>query len=680
MLENYRIFKELTRSQHCQLLLAQHVQTGQKCVLKTPLLILEEGGLSEEEQLARFRRECSIHLYLRHESIVPAIESFESEGQPYLVTQYKPYETLRALLSRKVRFSPLEALSLIQQLCQALHYIHDQGVIHRDIHPENILITEENRIFLIDFGCARKVFAPNITQEKLVNGALFLQGTLYYMSPEQLLGQTDLDFRADVFSAGVILYQLLTHQLPFEGEELQDMVQNLLSRDPHPICSINPYIPASLQEMVFQALRKDPDYRTPTARKLALEIEALLEDPELYYCEARWRLEQTRSIDSAQEYGMMAFQKNPKHVPALRLLGQIFMQRQQYDKARSCYERILEQQDHQADIYFSLGQIAQKQKDLLRAYTHFEHAMLLDPDAAIYQMALAQTQLDLGRYAPALELAQDLLQAAPDSLDILLLAAKASEGIGDQIQSLDFYLKARDIEPLNLNVLKACAALQHELGLYQEALVTYQSLSEQEPTNREIQHNLANVYYLLDELGESRVILENLIEKNKRPREVEWEMTYRLLGFVYTRLSLYYDAIESYKYTILCNAQNLENYLFLASAYRDQLQIEDALQTLKYVSEQPFGRYQALVYFLMARAYFEQGKDEEAKQALETCLTCYETLTDTMARQVEEDLSKLYHRHRERQHSRRSLRSGFHPQSHKASNILSFPTHKRGVV
>jgi serine/threonine protein kinase len=267
MLDNYQILEELTRSQGGQLLLAQHLQSGQKVVIKTPLFSQpeESGGLSYEDQLARFRRECDIHLYLRHESIVPALDSFEQDGRPYLVTAYKPYPTLKQLLAREIRFSPLEALNIIQQLCQALHYIHDQGVIHRDIHPENILITEENRICLMDFGCARKVFAPNITQEKVMQGALFLQGTLYYMSPEQLLGQTDLDFRADVFSSGVILYQLLTHQLPFEGNELKDMVQNLLSRDPHPIRSLNAYVPASLEEMVFQALRKDPDYRTPTS-------------------------------------------------------------------------------------------------------------------------------------------------------------------------------------------------------------------------------------------------------------------------------------------------------------------------------------------------------------------------------------------------------------------------------
>lgn len=686
MLENYRILEELTRSQNCQLLLAQQLQSGQKVVIKTPLFSTDGSGLSPEEQIARFRRECDIHLYLRHESIVPALDSFEQDGRPFLVTAYKPYPTLRELLERpEVRFSPLEALNIIQQLCQALHYIHDQGVIHRDVHPENILITEENRICLMDFGCARKVFAPNITQEKLMQGALFLQGTLYYMSPEQLLGQTDLDFRADVFSAGVILYQLLTHQLPFEGDELKDMVQNLLSREPHPIRSLNPYVPASLEEMVFQALRKDPDYRTPTARKLALEIEELLEDAELYYCEARWRLEQGKSIDGAQEYSLFALQKNAYHLPSLGLLGQIFLQRSQWERAQRCYERILEHHPNQADAYFSLGQIEEAYLNDPAACQAYEKAWQLDPAKRDYRYALADSLFRIGRKYQAMEHVQALMEAAPDWVSPFALAARIYYSEDQKEAALAHYTKACGLSPEDGELLYSLAALQHELGQYADALSSYRSLLKLQPESVEIQHNLANLYYQLDELGESRRLLEHLLETHSRPRERSWEMSYRLLGFVYARLNLHDEAIEAYKYAILSCPDHLENYLFLASAYREQLQLEYAINTLKYVSELPVGSNEATVYFLLARAYYEQGKSKEAMTVLERCLGCHSTLSASMSQQAEDDLEALRERERERLRLQRISRfrsRGGEPVQQPGTrsgvnNILSFPTNRR---
>ncbi|MGV3526867.1 MAG: protein kinase domain-containing protein [Candidatus Sericytochromatia bacterium] len=684
MLENYRILHELTRTQGGQLLLAQHLQTGEKVVIKTPLL--QDNGVSHDEQLARFRRESDIHLYLRHESIVPAIEAFEQEQRPYLVTAYKPYPTLKHLLDQQIRFSPLEALNLVQQLCQALHYIHDQGVIHRDIHPENVLITEENRIYLMDFGCARKVFAPNITQEKVLQGVFHFQGTLYYMSPEQLLGQTDLDFRADVFSAGVMLYQLLTRQLPFAGEELQDMVQNLLSHEPHPIRTVNPYVPASLEQMVFQALRKDPDYRTPTARKLALEIEELLEDPELYYCEARWRLERQHSRDAAQDYSLFALQKNAYHLPSLRLLGQLFMEREQWQRAQRCYERMLERDPALADAHFALGQIEAALGHIGGACVHYERAWQLAPAQRDYRYALAVSLHTLGRKHQALEHIQALMEQHPDWVKPFCEAARLYEREDQKDAALAHIRRAHELAPEDLAILQTLGALQQELGLYPEALETWRQLRERLPEQPDIRHNLATIYYLLDELGESRRILEQLLNEFERPRQPDWEMSYRLLGFVYARLNLHDDAIEAYKYAILCSPEHLENYLFLASAYREQLQLEYAIHTLQYVSELPVGAEEATVYFLLARAYYEKGKEKDVMQALERCLACVRTLSPSMARQAEEDLQLLRDRERDRERASRIARFRHQgasvplqalPSRETSAKILSFPSSRR---
>lgn len=684
MLENYRISHELTRTQNGQLLLAQHLQSGQKVVIKTLIFDSTDKSLSYEEQLERFRRECDIHLYLRHDSIVPALEYFEEEGRPYLVTAYKPYPTLKELLKRKTTFSPLEALNIIQQLCQALHYIHDQGVIHRDVHPENLLITEENRICLLDFGCARKVFAPNITQDKLMQGSLHIQGTLYYMSPEQLLGQTELDFRTDVFSVGVILYQLLTKQLPFEGEELQDVVQNLLAHDPHPIVSVNPYVPPALEQIVFQTLKKDPDYRTPTVRKLALEIEELLADPELYYCEARWRMEKASALSAAQEYTLLALQKDAYHLPSLHLLGEMFMGLKRWERAQRCYERILEKDPQSAKAYYQLGQAASAQQQGSAAIQAYERAWQLEPLNKDYHYALALSLQQQGRIHLAMEHLASLMENHPDWAEPFALAARLYYSDAQLEAALLHYQKALALEPEDTQTLFDLAALEHELGMYPEALSSYLKLAKQQPDNQQVQHNLANLYYLLDELGESRTILEKLLNGQQRPRAPQWEISWRLLGFVYSRLNLHDEAIEAFKYASLCAPEQLENYLFLAASYRELLQLDFAIQTLEYVATLPIGKDEAMIYFLLARAYYEQGKEQETQHALERCLHCVRTLTTTMEQQVREDLESLRSRERERlRDQRRSRGRQTKPPGYSrrdSMNILSFPASHHRVV
>lgn len=656
MLEDYRITGELTRTQSCCLWLAQHVSTGQKVVIKSLLPdALGEGDLSLVERQQRFRRECNIHLYLRHESIVEALAYFEHENQPYLVTAYKPYPTLKELLQRKVPFSPLEALNIVQQLCQALHYIHDQGIIHRDIHPENIMITEENRICLIDFGCARKVFAPGVTQETLMKGEIQWQGTFYYMSPEQFLGQSELDFRTDIFSVGVILYQLLTRHLPFEGDALSDTMHNLLESEPHSLVSQNPYVPTALEEVVFQTLRKDPDYRTPTARKLALEIEALLKHADLYYGEARWHLEKNKSRDSAQEYLLQALQQDPYHVPALELLGRLLMLQQNWVQARRCYRNLLDQQPRHTEARFQMGQIEMHEGYGSCAVKAFERALESAPGRTDIQWALAEALMKESRYTESLAVLQPLMQTDTENSRVFALAGAVYNIQGHREAALECYEKAYRLQPDHCEVLTELAALQHELGHYLDAALSYQQLLKYD-NSPPMQHNLANVYYQTGEIGECRVILERLIREHGKVHEPEWEMSYNLLGFVYSRLSQHEDAIDMYKHALICNPDKLENYLFLAAAYREKLQLEDALNTLKYVSEKSCGKREAMVYFLIARAYYEQGKENETIQALEQCLSCHSTLTSAMQHQASQDLDLLYERQKLRLRKQRQAR------------------------
>ncbi len=633
MIKDYSILAELPARSGSRLFLGRDTHG-----LKVHLKLFQPDSrtnLSFEEQLLRFRRECEIHHFLNHPRIVPALDVFDLDGYPCLVTEYKPFPSLETLLQSQHALSLLETLILIQQLCQALHYLHDQGVIHRDIKPENILINDQKQIFLTDFGCARQVFAPSLTQTRM------LQGSLAYMSPEQIMGDADLDYRTDLFSTGVVFYRLLTGQLPFEGDELNDLVQNLLTQSPPRIRSANPWVPPCLEELVYHSLQKDRDYRIPTARKLAQEIEKLLENADIYYAEGCLRLEKYQEADAGREYCLLALQKNGYHLPSLKMLGQIYQEQAQWARARRCYERILELQDRDPAVYFALCKIEKAEGFIEAAFSLVEQAHQLDPNNLLYPFEMGCLLQLLNRRYEALAQFQNLIQLDQTWEPPFTEAGNLYYLEGQKEAALDHYRKAYELQPQAFDTVYHLASLYHELGYYHEALRLYQQLNKDFPTSFETRHNLANLYYHLGELAQARHLLEALLNEINWVHAPEWEISYRLLGFVYGRLNLQAPSIEMYKHAILCKPEQMDAYLYLAFAYREALRLEEAIKTLMYISQLPVGSGEAVVYFLMARGFYEQGKEIEAQQALEQCLSCTTTLTTAMEQQVLQDLQFL---------------------------------------
>jgi tetratricopeptide (TPR) repeat protein len=673
MIKDYTVLAELPVRSGSRLFLGRDAH-GQKVHLK--LFQIDTGtNLSKEEQLQRFRRECEIHLFLKHPRIIPALDCVEIDGYPCLVTEYKPFPNLKSLLQEERELSLLETLILIQQLCQALHYMHDQGVIHRDIKPENILVSEENKIYLMDFGCARQVFAPSITQTRT------LQGSLAYMSPEQIIGKDDLDYRSDLFSTGVVFYQLLAGHLPFEGDQLNEIVQNLLNYSPAPIRSSNPWVPPCLEELVLLSLQKDRDYRIPTARKLAQEIEKLLENADIYYAEGCLRLEKYHQADAGREYCLLALQKNGYHLPSLKMLGSIYQKQAQWARARRCYERILEIQNNDPSVHFALCQIEKAEGFLDAAFSLVEQAHKLDPNNLLYPFEMGCLLLLLDRRYEALAQFQSLIQIDPTWEPPLTETGNIYYLEGHKEAALEHYRKAYELQPQAFETGYHLASIFHELGYYMEAYSLYQELAKNYPDSFETQHNLANLCYHLGELSQAEMLLESLLNKINWEHRCEWEISYRLLGFVYARLNRQDQAIEAYKHAILCKSDQLDAYLYLAFAYRESLRLDEAIKTLQYIANLPVGSNEAVVYFLMARGYYEQGKEYEAYQALEQCLTCTHSLTAGMELQVQQDLlflkGRLASQHKKTRQKQHANSHESDPHSQKTILLFAKPSSKR---
>jgi len=221
-----------------------------------------------EELRQRFLLEARSGI-LNHPNIVTVYDFGEQDGNPYIVMEFVPGDSLENLLRAGHQFTLIQKLDIIRQLCLGLGYAHSKGVIHRDIKPANLMVQPDGEIKIVDFGVARLEKTSGHTQTGMVIG------TFHYISPERLLGKP-ADGRADIWSAGVILYLLLTGRLPFPGDDPATL--HRVVREPQePLSNFLTDYPPALDHLLDHALAKSPNDRYDTAEDMAADIEAINE-------------------------------------------------------------------------------------------------------------------------------------------------------------------------------------------------------------------------------------------------------------------------------------------------------------------------------------------------------------------------------------------------------------------
>ncbi len=216
------------------------------------------------EMLARFRTEAQAVGRLTHPNIVGIFEFDQDQGTPYFVMEFVEGKDLKTVVKDGRVLSPKDIVGIIDPVLQALAYTHELGIVHRDIKPANIFITDKGVVKIADFGIAR-LEDSEMTQVGTV------LGTPSYMSPEQCVGSV-VDARSDLFSVGVMLYELLTGQKPFRGEQSTVIMTNVINTDPEPPSRLNKQVPAAFDPVLKKALAKNVNQRYQTAEAFRSDL------------------------------------------------------------------------------------------------------------------------------------------------------------------------------------------------------------------------------------------------------------------------------------------------------------------------------------------------------------------------------------------------------------------------
>ena len=234
-----------------------------------PVAIKVLGG-DVQMDVQRFHREIHVLANLRHPFILPLHDSGEAAGALYFVMPYIDGESLRARLEREGRLPVEQAIEIARQVADALQTAHEQGVIHRDVKPENILIARSGHALLADFGIAR-TSAGSGPVDTMTQAGLTI-GTVAYMSPEQALGERDIDARSDIYALGCVLYEMLTGTPPFTGPTAMSVLSKHLAAPPPDLRAQRPEAPDAVVALISRVLAKDPDQRPASAREFALAM------------------------------------------------------------------------------------------------------------------------------------------------------------------------------------------------------------------------------------------------------------------------------------------------------------------------------------------------------------------------------------------------------------------------
>ena len=271
LISHYRILSKLGEGGMAEVYLAQDMKLGRRVAMK----FLPPETSADQHARRRLVREAQAAATLEHQNICAIYEVGEADGHTFIVMQYVDGATLYKFLQGRALDVPT-ALSLSVQIADALTEAHSHGIIHRDLKPQNIMITARQQAKVMDFGLAKVMDGAEVVESEAKTRSLLttpgtIIGTIPYMSPEQVRGER-IDERSDIFSFGVLFYEMLTGYQPFAAANGVATISAILTKEPEPIQQYLPSCPAALERIVRKCLAKDKEQRYQTMNEVATEL------------------------------------------------------------------------------------------------------------------------------------------------------------------------------------------------------------------------------------------------------------------------------------------------------------------------------------------------------------------------------------------------------------------------
>jgi serine/threonine protein kinase len=266
-ISHYKIVRTIGSGGMGEVFLAEDTRLKRKVALK--MLPIESGA--DASKVARFEKEARAASALNHPHILTVYDVGEIDSCRYIVTEFVDGQTLRDYFSHG-RVPLQKALNIITDVANALSAAHDAGIVHRDVKPENIMIRKDGMVKVLDFGLAKLTEAETAENTLVVTAPGMIMGTPKYMSPEQVRG-LDVDRRSDIFSLGIVFYEMVAGVPPFDGATVSDVIAAVLTRDPAPLFEYKLEIPSAVQKIIHRCLEKDSGERYQTMTSLIFDLE-----------------------------------------------------------------------------------------------------------------------------------------------------------------------------------------------------------------------------------------------------------------------------------------------------------------------------------------------------------------------------------------------------------------------
>lgn len=559
------------------------------------------------EQWKRIKREVEIHLSLNHPNIIKAHDHYEKGSKLYLVLDFIEGKNIQELIDEGYKFNLIDVIKIGKQIASALHYLDERGFVHRDIKPGNIIVTKDKKAYLLDFGCAKKLYSEPITVSKM------MIGTLSYMSPEQMLS-SDIDGRSDIFSLGCTLYQMLTGSLPFKGEEIREIITGIFTNENPSASDLNKYVPEKLSSLIDQTLKKDPDHRCPTAKLLAYHLEKLLDDPELYLNQAKYYEEEVKDLSTAYAFYKKTLALDENNLEAITRLANIYYLSENWKNALEYYTHVISKDSNNPEYYSRLGDIYSFSGNYSQSLKMYQKAVFLSPEKK-YEMKMAKSLFLCKKTYEATESYKSILNRYVDNTDVKYELGIVYYKSGKRNEALQIFESSLNQKPYHKGILSSLGSLYQEIGDIKKAIRVYEELEKLEPNSSVLLHNLACAYYQIEDIPKAKVKIAELIKSKNANIE-----SYILLGLLFEKEEKYDLAIQSYKEILKIESDNISAYLYMASCYRAQWRLEDTINILIDAIKLNTKYSKAEVFYQLGEAYREQGNYHKAKIAYKECV------------------------------------------------------------